>query len=513
MSSKTQELLKLARKIAEKTPEERLEEIQELSNRGKEAAIARFNMEDVLFDKQLEVFRSKSRKKVLVCSRRSGKSTFIAADMLITAMENPRTTQMYVGLTKASAKLSMEEALVNFIADYQLPCKLNKNTMRIDFQNGSKILIEGAKDGAAVERLRGGKLLKAIVDEAQSFPTAFALNLLSSVIAPALGDLGGTLIISGTPDPLCKSVLHMAFNGTAPFANYDKFSWNTTHNKKFPLFVRGEATPEQYLQSILADTGMKATDPTFRREYLGEFVEDRESLAYGFHPDRDLAPELPKGHEWNYVVSFDAGFVDSDAIVCMAFSYTCKTAYVVECYSMAKQDISSLMDKVVYFQQKYEPIKVIGDPAGGGAKMVSELNNRYGIAAKVAEKFNPKLLGVKLVGSDFRAGLLKVVDCEENDLLVAQLSSITIKIKQDRQGNFVQYVPDGKCVVNEDGVVGDDCADAMLYAFKFCRNHYAQERYDESPEERTVRIISEHKQQIAVRDVAEAYAAQERSWF
>ena len=511
--SRVRDLIKLARQTADGSPEERLEEIQEISARGKAEAIARFNMEDVLFDKQLEVFQSTSKKKVLVCSRRSGKSTFIAADLLITAMENPRTTQMYVGLTKASARMSMEDALVQFIADYQLPCKFNKNTMRIDFQNGSKVLIEGAKDSAAVERLRGGKLIKAVVDEAQSFPTAFALNLLSSVIAPALGDLGGTLIISGTPDPLCKSVLHMAFNGTPPFANFDKFSWNTTNNKKFPLFVRGEATPEQYLEKILLDTGMKATDPTFRREYLGEFVEDKDSLAYGFDPDRDLAPCLPQGHEWRYVVSFDAGFVDSDAIVCMAFSYTCKTAYVVEAYSMAKQDISSLMDKVMYFQEKYSPIKVIGDPAGGGAKMVAELNNRYGIDAKVAEKYTPKIMGVKLVGSDFRQGLLKVVDCEENDLLVAQLGSITLKVKQDRQGNFVQYVPDGKCIVNEDGVIGDDCADAMLYAFKCCRNYRATVRRFEDPVEAVQRMISEHKKSVCIQDRLRAQQEAEAPWF
>lgn len=510
-----QDLMKLLALLD--TPEKKAALLEALSSKDKVQAINRFDLSQILFSKQLEMIEDPSKKKVVVAGRRSGKTFSIAVKLLHTAMTKERSLSLYIGLTKSAARNVIWDILMKLIEDYKLPCSVNEHILVIKFNNGARILVEGAKDSQAAERLRGMSFDLVILDECQGFSTSFASSLVSEVLSPAISGVDGELVLAGTPDPLCKSVLFLAWKGEKPFKGFKPFHWNVTHNVKLPRFVRGISTPETYLKEICEETGYNLNDFGFRREYLGEFVEDSSSLVYGFNPDRDLAPSLPEGHEWNYVVSADAGFNDSDAIVVAAFSYTHKIAYFVDSYSAAGQDFSSLAEKIVEFNEKYSPIMTIIDPGGGGLKIVEEMNNRYKIRAEPAGKYNPKAAGCALMASDFRRGILKVIDNPENQLLIAQFSNITFITKTDRDGNVKRVVPDGKQVVTSQGVIGDDEADSALYAFRYMRNYYSSEPEILSREEMIVRQVSDHKKSVADMDKRRIYeqAQQSRSatWF
>ena len=426
-----------------------------------------------------------------------GKTYFIAVKLLLTAMINPRSVSLYVGLTKGAAKRVIWDTIVNLVEDYGLPCKYNNHTLEVEFDNRSKVYIDGAKDANSVERMRGMALHLAILDEAQGFPVAFACSLVAEILQPSLRDHNGELILAGTPDPICKSVLYLAWKGETPFKNYEKFHWNVTHNSKFPRFVSGLSTPETYLQEICDDTGYKMTDPGFRREYLGEFVEDKGALVYGFEAGRDLAESLPPGHEWKYVVSCDIGSKDADAIVAAAFSPTHPIAYVVECFSKSGQDVTTLCQQIKDFNARYKPIVILMDYAGGGAKVIDELNSRYSLAVRPAEKYNPKASGALLVQDEFRKGTLKIIDNPENEALISQLENITWIRKKDRNGNDVRVIPDGRQVTDSQGqVVSDDAADSFLYLFRYLRNYAAITPSHLSPAEQQALMLKQHKQHI-----------------
>jgi hypothetical protein len=498
------------------THEERAALLEMIALKSQKDAQKRFNMEDILFDKQLEVFKSTALNKVLVCSRRAGKSSLIAADMLYTALHNPNVDQLYVGLTKGQAKRSVSKAFSDLIKEYGLPCKMNNNTLEISFKNGSKIYLEGAKDHAAIVRFRGMKLFKAVLDEAQSFPPSLAMTLVSDIIMPALGDLGGSFIIAGTPDPLCNSVLFKAFKKEKGFKDFESFQWNVTHNSKFPAFVSGQKTPDTFLSDVRERKGFKETDPTYRREYLGEFVESLEDLVYGFHPKRDIVNPgpLPAG-KWFHIVSGDVGFCDADGITVVAFSYDHPVAYVVESYSKSGQDVTAFANKIKELRDKYSPMKIVIDPGGGGVKVVAELNNRYQINAQVAEKYSPKIAGCALVSSEFKREKLKIIDNEENEVLISQLSSITFRTRTNRFGDLERFVPDGNQVVGTEGVIGDDVADSFLYAFKQLKNYWFIEPDQYSPEEEQQRAIKAHKAALMAQAQEEATPKNpsEKIWF
>jgi hypothetical protein len=498
-----------------KTPQQKAQLLKVLADKEKADAKARFNLEKILSASQRNLVTSAAKRKVLVTSRRAGKSTALAAYLLVEAMKAPRTNHCYISLTKASAKRIIWQMLINFIDDYALPFEYNNHELSIKGTNGSCIYVDGAKDSSSVERLRGLSIDTAVVDELQSFTKSIATSLVEDILEPSVSGTYGNIILAGTPCPTAKSALAVAWRGEKPFASYVRFHWTTVDNPYLPLFVKGGCTPDQYLDMVRREKGYTESDPSYRREYLGQFVEDKNALVYAFSPERDLAPSLPEGHKWHYVISVDTGFNDADAITVGAFSYTHSIAYVVEGYSEAKQDLSSLMDKIKELNDKYKPILTIVDPGGGGLKFVAELNNRFGICAAPAEKYNPKIGGCALVSSAFRDETFKIIDNESTELLQCQLQNITFITKEDKWGNVRREVPDGKNVKGESGVLGDDLADSMLYLFKRLKNYYAVEVAKETPQEKTKRMLAEHMEKLLRQDKERAreLANPSKLWF
>ena len=509
----------IASVLARLPPKERYIFENLLKEKEKKDSQQRFDLDTILFDKQLEVLLSKEKKKVLVCSRRAGKSFCIAAYLIHVCMSTPKSRCLYVGLTKGAARTVIWDILTSLIEKYELPCKPNNHLLTIEFSNKSRIIIEGAKDSVACERMRGSHYHLAVLDEAQGFPTMFALNLVSEVIQPSLEDDNGTLVIAGTPDPLSTSVLFRAWQGEAPLSGFQKFHWNSTQNSKFPRFVNGISTPETYLQELCDKTGYKMTDPGFMREYLGLFTKDADSLCYGFDPDRDVISELPVLQDWQYVISCDSGFIDSDAIVVTAFSTSHDTAYAIDAYTNDKQDVTAFMEKISEFRDKYPSAKVIMDPGGGGVKLVSELNNRYKISAKVAQKYSPKSVGAGIVASEFRLKKLKVLDTPDTEELQLQLSSITWHTRVNRSGIVERYIPDGKQVKGQgNNLIGDDLVDAFLYSIKYLKTYNYRKGADPlTPEERINKVVEDHYKSLSERfrqkQEEAMYGKVDDSWF
>jgi phage FluMu gp28-like protein len=63
-----------------------------------------FRLEDHLFGEQLAFIQDPSPNKVAVCSRRAGKTTACAADLVHTAINNPGTVSLYITLSRNNAK-------------------------------------------------------------------------------------------------------------------------------------------------------------------------------------------------------------------------------------------------------------------------------------------------------------------------------------------------------------------------------------------------------------------------
>src|SRR5271166_3165171 len=160
-----------------------------------------FVLEDHLFKQQLGFVTDPSRTKVAVCSRRGGKTTACAADLVHTALNNPGTVGLYITLSRSNAKKIIWEELKILNRKYKLDMTPHEGELSITFPNRSKIYLSGAKDISEIEKFRGMALKLVYIDEAQSFRT-YIESLINDVLSPALIDYSGTVCLIGTPGPI-----------------------------------------------------------------------------------------------------------------------------------------------------------------------------------------------------------------------------------------------------------------------------------------------------------------------
>lgn len=140
--------------------------------------------------KQMEVFQSKARFKVVVAGRRWGKSQLSKILMLKYARIKKRLI-WYVAPSYRMAKQIMWPELLAAIPKRWI-AKINETTLAIRLVNGTRIELKGADNP---DTLRGVGVHYLVMDEVQDInPEAWY-----KVLRPTLASTGGHVLFIGTP--------------------------------------------------------------------------------------------------------------------------------------------------------------------------------------------------------------------------------------------------------------------------------------------------------------------------
>lgn len=429
----------------------------ELKKRAKKAQQASaeiaFKAEDFCFSQQYSFFREgEERFRTAVCSRRSGKTVGIVADMFDTCLLEPNIICLYITMTKQNARNIIWADIERIKDKYNLECKLDQTRLSVKFPNGSKIAIEGVKDRTEIEKYRGWKLRKCYIDECQSFKPYLA-ELVKDVIIPALRDLRGELYLTGTPGPVPAGT----FYDYSHSSNWKNYKWTAfdnpyMHDPKKGLDLNKTLAEERVLFDI------DESDPGYQRETYGIWVEDLDSLVYKFSPASNIYEKLPESKSWEYIFGIDIGFNDADAIAVLAFNADSKMVYLVEELITPKQDITALSEQIHRLKDEYEPLKMVMDAGALGKKIQEEMVQRYGLSIHAAEKTR-KVEFIELLNDDLRR---------------ARFQAFKGSIFQDDAAR-VQWDRESKIRNPErpkiSSVFHSDICDAVLYAWRECR-HY-----------------------------------------
>lgn len=416
--------------------------LAEIEKRSK----SKFRIDDFCFDKQLSFIKDSSRFKVATCSRRAGKSLACAADLIDTAQSKAGATCLYITLSRSNAKKIIWRALLEIIDKNNIEVSINETDLSLKFPNKSIIYLTGAKDSTEIEKFRGLAINLVYIDEAQSF-RSYLKELIDDILVPALYDYQGTLVLIGTPAPVCVGVFYDANHGKG----WSKHHWTIMDNPHIEL--KSGMKVVDILREERERRGIDENDPTYLRESLGQWVNDLNSLVFKYNPVRNTYTALPEG-EWNYILGCDIGLDDADAIAVIAYSHQHKESYLVEEYVKAKQDITSLANKIHEFNKKYKPVRIVADTGGLGKKIVEELKNRHGLHIFAAEK-SRKMEFIALFNDALGSGNFKI----KSDS-VASHDYTQIQWDVDKSG---------KRVVSD--IFHSDIADAILYAWRECRNY------------------------------------------
>lgn len=415
--------------------------------RQEKAAAGQFDLSSILFPEQLDFVLDTSPNKLAVCSRRSGKTIACAADLIHTALENPEVVCLYITLSRNNAKKIIWREIKKFNRDFKLGGKENLSELSITFPNGSIIYLSGAKDTNEIEKFRGLAIKLCYIDEAQSF-REYIRELIDDVLAPALMDYSGTLVLIGTPGPVPTGYFH---DCAEKLSTWSKHQW-TFWNNPF-ILKKSKMTHQQMLDRELKRRGVVATDPSIQREWFGKWVLDSDSLLLHYDAAKNHFESLPDPAKFNYtyVMGIDLGFNDADAIAVIAYSEHSPTTYLVEEMVVPKQGLTELVEQIQFLEKKYTISKMVIDEGGLGKKLAEEMRRRHQLPVQPADKAR-KMENVALLNDALRTGRFMAKSA-------SKFAQDTYLVEIDRE----KSTPD-KIKVSDR--YHSDIIDAVLYAFK-----------------------------------------------
>lgn len=400
---------------------------------------------DDLFPKQRAMVEDKSPMTVAHPGRRGGKTHGVMAKIFTTMREVPGEMYAYLALTRGSAKRIMWEEMKRAAHKYKLPFEFREVELIVrDPRNASSCILGGADDAESIERLRGGRYSGAAIDECGSFDANVLSALIREIIRPALGDLRGQLLLTGTPSRVCAGIFYDLCNDTSLGASVHH--WDVRDNTYFP-------EPEKWLEEERRINRFEVSSPIFRREYFGEWVRSNDALVYQYDNAKNGVDQMPFEAGYKYVMAVDFGYVDSTAFTILAYSTKTRDIYAVRSWKEPKLLPAQAAKHVLRAMDTYALDHIVGDAGGLGKPYVEEFKRRFGIPIRNAKKTD-KRGAQELLNGDLKAGNVKVVrkDCAP---LIDEMERLPWKdeMREIEHPNFENHCcfPPGTLICTKDG--------------------------------------------------------------
>lgn len=456
---------------------------KEVDRRNTKKSSLTSKLKKLLSPIQLKMVEDPARFKIGRCGRRAGKTFADIVYMLIVALERPNTPVLYVGLTRDSAKAAVWSTVIEILDELDIVYEPLISGPIIRFANGSYIQLFGADTPNARNRLRGRKYKLIIVDEMGFFIEAD--GLIKSML-PMLADYKGTLLMTSSPGERLSGFFYEADQGKLQ-KSWSKYNWTLLDNPHF--MADDPESPGSSMGRSELDTiarlqfGGNTNHPSYRREYLGEWIADNTSLVYPFNP-RNVIEDLNKIHNPEYAIGIDLGSSSDNAIVAVRFSEYSRKVQVVKTFKRSHMLIDELYQELKGFIDEFKPIFVIADTGGYGAGIVQEFRRRYHLSIMAAEKTD-KSFYQRIVSNDLISGFIEVL---AGNSILEEWSKIT----KDEDGDELKGTP-------------NHASDAFLYVYRKIYNTYLKTLEEPKTEEQRMIDQIEKKMQ----DKLDAHKEQE----
>lgn len=439
---------------------------------------------DRCHDKQAAFLRDTSKRKALLCPRRTGKTTTLMFDALIAARMHPASDIAYiVPSSKEHAQRLFWRPLkkMNVTLNLGLDFKVADNC--VVTPENTHIYVFGAKNRTSPTVLRGNAWSRAYLDECKDFGPHFE-ELMIEAVMPGLEDYDGTLILGGTPGSILEGVF---YNVTEKVPEgWSVHKWIKSDN----TFLPKEKRDLRHIETTeYAPFGLTASSPKFRREQLAEWCTDDTERVYLFDDKRNgwhgtSHTDLPSGHKWMYVLGLDLGERDENAFICGAFSLTCLDYYIVHEYHKNRMSIDDIARHTKDLIKDFGPFTImVADTGGYGRGIVTDLQTRHSLPFVAAEKGRDKLGNIAQMNSDFICGHIR---CNPQSDLAIEWKKLTRRYR----------VSDQKVLLTH-----SDLGDAALYAWKASKHYASREDRTAKPDKYTAQWYEMQEQEAIDRAV------------
>lgn len=452
---------------------------------------------------QRRVIQDTSSFVGILCPRRAGKSFTISSKAVYIGETKPGARILIISLNLKSTKENFWLSAPGGLADqnkwHDLGLTFNSTDHTWLHENGSRGRIAGADTRADIEAFRGASAEADVVfiDEAGSFAPDLLRDLVFEILMPGLMTRGGSIHLAGTPGIVPVGLFYQATSLISRVKTEDAEAAPTCElydgvpqPEESPLWSLHKwtvqdniAAPEQWKRALRIKKAKNLTDesPTWRREFLGEWVTDPSELVYyGFlenklnDPTRvvwtpnytidnptGLPPELGP---WNILMGLDLGFEDDTAIVLAGWSDKVAELRVFYTFKSPHLLIDDVGDKILEIIGIFgTPSVMIGDMGAQGKQIVLTINSRYTLSIIPAEK-NLKYDFQEILNSEFQRGRVKIPEASDLEDELCTLKWLLDKEK-------VILVRTQK--LKEDPKCPNHLCDALLYLFRYAYHYFS----------------------------------------
>ena len=409
---------------------------------------ALYKLNEDYFQEQRDVLvEINHSKKILVCcSRRAGKSFFCAGAIVKSALKNPGSRIIYINLTFKNAVKQIWDNVIKASEAVGLQIdKSSKNDGEIEWVNGSSLRIKGNSNNAEADTLRGeSKVSLVVIDEAfHQKNMEYAIN---EVIMPFLADLGdkATILCTGTPPRIPHTYMEKLWSNDKTWRHYH---WTAENNPHVPDF-------EKFIEEVCKAKGLTKDAPFIQREYYGVIgAYDTEAMVF---KNYQSYTELPTSFTANRIaIGCDWGFSDYNSIITVAYNTQSGEAYVIEEKKFNKATVSEIITEV---KRSYEAaknrfgiddIQILCDT--NEQSITYELYANQHLPAYNAYKYD-KASAIAQLSDWLRSGKIKV---NANDIYLKDEFERTL-YKRDEDDSILPEI--------DDDIFHPDAIMALLYA-------------------------------------------------
>ena len=413
------------------------------------------------FPEQRRYIEDDSRFKLLLCTRRAGKSYVDGIELFRDAYRSPGVSCLYVGLTRSEAKrIMVKDVLDELNYGLGLGAVLNKSDFTYTLPNKSVIYIIGVDSSEKEKRKAyGQKQKRVVIDEAALYEIDLA-EFVYSVLKPSTVDHGGSITMSGMPSNIHRGLFFELTQGQRPTA---PGTWESTDVQHGTVW-RGHRwsawqnpyTADQWRADIeqmrLVNPLIDAT-PVYQEQYLGEWAIDDSKLVYRYRRAvNDYVARPPLSPErWRYLLGVDLGFNDESAYVVGAYHPEDPVLYLLCAQKLAGQDITAVAGTIHGLRGQHKFDKMIID--GSNKQAVEEMRRRHNLPGLEAAEKQGKMEHIAIMNGDFVSQRIKLSEaCEPLKLEYTQL------IRDPRSD-----------IPRELEGLPNHCADAALYLYRYAR--------------------------------------------